>query len=1672
MSLHIETWIEPVETMSPQVTVRQAVATMGAQCAPCVVVVDEGRPAGILTKRDVVRLAATDPDFLMRPLEAVMVHPLITLQGETLTDIFVPLALFREHRIRQVPVVDAAGRLLGLITQEGLRRQIQPSDLLRLRRLSEVMTRPVVAAGEDTPVAGLIQKMAQGRISCVVLLAAAHSPLDPPGGQPVGILTEGDVVSLLAAGRDIHHTLAREVMGTPLQTLRPQVTLWDAQELMAQHDVKRVIVTSRQGELQGIVTQTDVLQALDPLDLQTTIHILNQALDQEIQTRQQLESQLSQPQATTLAALAQKSAELEALVAALPDLYFRLDAQGRIRDYRAGRPVDLYLEPEEFLGRPMAACLPPDVGQRLETTRLQAIATQQTTVLEYALDLAAGQQWFLGRFVPLANGETLLVVQNITPIKDTEAALTQAAQFQQALEKALPIGVLAVDQTGKLIYVNPAFVQMLGWQAVELLGVRPPFPFWPPDQQEALMQVFAVGMAQADHQAGRDIDVQFQHRDGRRLDIRITDACLLDAQGYRLGMIGTFQDITSLKRAIAAQSRQERRFRTLIENTADLLLLLDPQGLCTYCSPAVKTILGHEARHLVGQLYFDLVHPDDWSATAHTLGMAASDPGQPITLPEHRLRNTAGQWFVFEAKVTHLIHDSDVGAIVVNCRDISVRKTAEAELLASEHRFRTLVANIPGAVYRMQATPPWMMVFVSGPIEAVSGYSAQALLNERAPSWDSLIHPDDRDWVIADTLAAIRARQIYALEYRVVRADGRIGWVSEQGQGVFAPDGTCLYLDGVLFDITDRQTAFQALRNSEARLQLAMESAGLSVWELDWPSQTVTVISHLPRSRYRTRPPGTSFQVSLEDFIRPVHPDDRPALDALLVQAAQDIGQAYYEWEGRVVMEDGSLRWHQVLGKVQRDAQGVVLGSVGITRDITESKLAELTRLRQQRWNEAWATIVLKIRESLELEAILQTTVDEVQSLFQCDRVLIYRFLPDWSGEFIVEAIGPQGDPILRKTFEDPCFTEQYIGLYRQGRVSVLGDVLAANLQPCYLAMLRQFDIRANLVVPILAGPELWGLLVAQHCHGPRPWIPQEVDVLQQIAGQVGLAVTQAELVASLRQEKQRFRMVVEDQTELIYRCRPDGTLTFANQAFARYAGRPVEALIDGVFQHPFLPEDQTRFGQHLLELTPGTPVGTLECQTPAGRWYEWTVRAVFDANQHPLEYQAIGREISERKRAEAQLLHEALHDALTGLPNRVLFMDRLTQAMSRFRRYPERPFAVLFLDLDRFKVINDSLGHRAGDDLLVILAQRLTSVLRETDTFARLGGDEFVLILEDLESPTLLNSLLERLQTALGAPVQLIGHTVTPACSIGVVLSHPDYQTAEEMLRDADIAMYQAKGSGRNRYVLFTPQMHVEALAAMQLENDLRQAIDRHELCVYYQPIVALGQERVVGFEALVRWQHPERGLVSPGAFIPLAEETGLIIPLGWWVLEAAAGQVARWQQEWVSQSLLTVSVNLSAQQLTQPDLVDRIQMILATSGLPPQSLRLEITEHTMMTNIEQVGQALERLRQLQVQLNVDDFGTGYSSLALLHNLPIDALKIDRSFTQRLNADGGTTEIVRSILTLGESLGLDVVAEGVETAEQLAELQALGCPYGQGYLFCRPLPPDQVWAYLATTRF
>ncbi len=445
--------------------------------------------------------------------------------------------------------------------------------------------------------------------------------------------------------------------------------------------------------------------------------------------------------------------------------------------------------------------------------------------------------------------------------------------------------------------------------------------------------------------------------------------------------------------------------------------------------------------------------------------------------------------------------------------------------------------------------------------------------------------------------------------------------------------------------------------------------------------------------------------------------------------------------------------------------------------------------------------------------------------------------------------------------------------------------------------------------------------------------------------------------------------------------------------------------------------------------------------------------------------------DITRRKQIEEQLLHDAFHDSLTGLPNRALLMERLGRAFTRARRDQHYRFAVLFLDLDRFKVINDSLGHPVGDDLLIALVRRLEACVREGDTFARLGGDEFTILLDNIHDTGDAIQVADRLQAELTLPFSVHGHEIFTSASIGIAVSSPQYHRPEEIVRDADSALYRAKALGKACHALFDPTMHEGAMALLQLENDLRRAVERQEFLVHYQPIVSLSSGKITGFEALVRWQHPQRGIVLPSEFIPVAEETGLIVPIGTFVLHEAVRQMGVWQAQFLASPPLTISVNVSGKQFAQPDLLERVRAVLQGNELKPCQLRLEITESVMMENGELATKLLSQLRALNVCVQIDDFGTSYSSLGRLQQFQIDALKIDRSFVSRLGPAGENTEIVEAIVKLAHALGMDVVAEGVETLAHLSYLQALGCTYGQGWLFSKPVDADVAAGLLAAQR-
>jgi diguanylate cyclase (GGDEF)-like protein len=429
--------------------------------------------------------------------------------------------------------------------------------------------------------------------------------------------------------------------------------------------------------------------------------------------------------------------------------------------------------------------------------------------------------------------------------------------------------------------------------------------------------------------------------------------------------------------------------------------------------------------------------------------------------------------------------------------------------------------------------------------------------------------------------------------------------------------------------------------------------------------------------------------------------------------------------------------------------------------------------------------------------------------------------------------------------------------------------------------------------------------------------------------------------------------------------------------------------------------------------------------------------------------------------------VQSAFYDDLTGLPNRALFVDHLHYALELAKRYKERLFAVLFLDIDRFKDINDSLGHMAGDQLLVAIGKKLEIILRPTDSVARLGGDEFVILLDDIRDISDATYVADRIQREISTASLLSEHTAYVTASMGIVLSASGYDDPEDILRDADIAMYRAKGNGRARYEIFDTTMRDRILKRLNLENELRQAIERGDLRVYFQPIVSLSDNQLIGFEALVRWQHHERGIIPPLEFIPLAEETGMIILIDRWVMREACRQMHEWQMIAPQFRSLTINVNLSGRQIAQPDLIETIAQILQETGLEPRCLNLELTESVIMESFENTIGVLSGLRELGVQIQIDDFGIGYSSLNYLSQFPLTALKIDRSFVRLMQRDQTHLKIIQAIVTLSHGLGIDVVAEGVETTSQLDQLKALGCQYIQGALISMPVDSEKARTFL-----
>ncbi|PZO36620.1 MAG: two-component response regulator [Shackletoniella antarctica] len=845
----------------------------------------------------------------------------------------------------------------------------------------------------------------------------------------------------------------------------------------------------------------------------------------------------------------------------------------------------------------------------------------------------------------------------------------------------------------------------------------------------------------------------------------------------------------------------------------------------------------------------------------------------------------------------------------------------------------------------------------------------------------------------------------------------------------------------VQLELEERRRVEAALEESQARLQ--------------------AVAANLPGAifRYYLRPDGSDgvlymspsctrlWEVEAEAVVadatllwQVVHPDDLPAMQASVMASAQTLTPWNFTW--RITTPSGVEKWLEAKGQPVREADDTTI----------------------------WDTLILDVTDRRHAQVALQTSESRFQSLADNVPGVLYgyRLRPDGSDQFTYISSG------FREVYglaPDDALTDSSI----VWRVVYPEDVapLQQSIEVSYRT-LATWRVEYRVIIP--SGQTKWLQGIARpaaQTNGDVIWDGLIIDISDR---------KQAE--AALRESEARYRLLAENSNDMV--CLHDllGHCLYVSPSCTALLGYHYDEIRDqelGDFVHP---DDrdrlQTQMGMAAEDGKAESVTYRLRHRQGHYRWFETLIRSITDGAGQVVQLQTTSRDVTERLLAQRQLEHDALHDGLTGLANRHQLMDRLALALGRAQANLRYQFAVLFLDLDRFKVINDSLGHQAGDQMLVAIAAKLQATLRGADLAARLGGDEFVVFIDGVEGADGVEeadgvdpnqaeigpaavAAAERIFAALVAPFTVADRQVYTTASIGIVVGHRGYTQAEHLLRDADIAMYRAKGNGKARYEIFTAQMHTQAMARLHLENDLRRAINGGEMVLHYQPIVTLATGAIAGFEVLTRWQHPSRGLVSPDEFIPLAEELGLISCLDSWTLGAACQQLVTWQQQFSHLGPLTMAVNLSAQDLRQPGLLADIDQVLATTGLAGAHLTLEITESMLIDDIEATIALLGQIKARGVRISIDDFGTGYSSLSYLHRLPVDYLKVDRSFVAQAPAGQPNHPIVATIMALGSQLGLDTVAEGVETPQQLEHLRSLGYTLGQGYLFSRPLPPDQI---------
>ncbi len=1114
---------------------------------------------------------------------------------------------------------------------------------------------------------------------------------------------------------------------------------------------------------------------------------------------------------------------------------------------------------------------------------------------------------------------------------------------------------------------------------------------------------------------GESIDFEYRVicKDGSVMWVRDRSCFIRNDAGEKMCWQGVILDVTERREAQEELEKRERLYRTLAKTIPQTsVLIFDHDFRYTLADGEQMKHHNWSTEMFENKTLYEVFPADISDEWAGYYRRALA--GEDVVIDSE---NEMGAFQTYVRPVRD--DDGKIFAGMVMWRDVTAAKKANDAIKVSEARYRQLFENANDIIYVHDLEGNYLSINQAG--ERIFGYSRdEALtLNMR-----SVVAPEHSELVknqLARKLAGDVEQTVYELD--CVRKDGSRATL-EVNSSVVIEGGVPVAVQGIARDITERKLTEQALRKSEENLAAAQRITHLGSWELEihnvsdatqnvvtWSDEVYRIFGYEPQS----------IEISTEFIYSTIHPDDLERVSATFVEAVNE--HKFLEIEGRIVLPDGNVR--RVSAKAETFYEGSTpVKMIGTIQDTTDRYNAE-EALRQSE---------SRFRDLFENANDLIYTHDLLGNFTSLNRA--GELITGYSRE---EALGMNIAQVVAPEFLEKARTMTARKMDGETPGTYELEIIAKNKARVVL----EISTRLIVIDGMPVGVQGIARNITERRHAENS-LHKALSLLsstfESTADGVVVMSLDRELVTCNRKFVEMWGLddeVIESK---------DG------ERMIRILSEQIKDVDDFRRQLEDVYSDPEAVAKELIELKDGR---------------------IFERYSQPqyLEGRPIGRvacfrDITERTRAEERLRHYALHDALTELPNRVAFMNHLRQAVERAESNPYARFAVLFLDLDRFKVINDSLGHAVGDKLLIAISERLTSCVRPGDVVSRLGGDEFTILLNRSGDTDEVIRVAERLQQRISEPLKIDNYEVFTTASIGIIVSNSVQRQAEEYLRDADAAMYRAKEAGKARHEVFDREMHVRNMNLLQVETDLRHAVDRHEFEVLYQPIVELNTGSVSEFEALIRWRHPVHGLVAPKEFVHVAEETGLIIPIGKWIIAESCRQIAEWQRRFGR--VLSVSVNLSAKQLMHPNLTAQVSAILTDSNLAPEQLKLEVTESTVMEHSERSLKVLCDLDELGVRLSTDDFGTGYSSLSYLQRFPFERLKIDRSFINIMDTDEKSGAIVKTILMLGENLGIDVVAEGIETVSQLEKLRSLGCEMGQGYLFSRPVDRETAEDFLA----